>query len=244
MLASAVRLVCVIPARLGSSRLPGKPLRLLRGEPLVRLVARRALALDLPDAAVMVASDDRRVLEAVADLPVGVWLTDAGHRSGTERVAEVAARAGLEAADVILNVQGDEPFLPREAVVGALGRVEGGDDVGTAAQPLTPEARRSPHRVKVEVDGRGRALRFYRTPEPPACSVRAAAFQHIGVYAYRASTLARWVGMTPVDEERAEGLEQLRPLRHGLSIGVAVVSAAVPHGIDTEHDLQMAEAAL
>jgi 3-deoxy-manno-octulosonate cytidylyltransferase (CMP-KDO synthetase) len=210
---------------------------------LIRIVTRRALAFDLPGD-VVVASDDQRVLDAVAALGVDCVLTGAGHASGTERVAEVAARRGLADADLVLNLQGDEPFLPREAAVGALDRVRAGDDIGTAAQPVTPEGRRDPHRVKVEVDGRGRALRFYRTPSPPVCGFQSPAFQHLGVYAFRAAALRTWVALPRADGEITEGLEQLRPLAHGMRIGVAVLSAAAPHGIDTEHDLRLAEALL
>lgn len=210
---------------------------------MIRRVVRRALAFNLP-ATVVVASDDRRVLDAVADLDVRGVLTDAGHTSGTERVAEVLSRSDLGDAELVLNLQGDEPFLPREAAVGAVDRVRSGDDIGTAAQPLSANGRRDPNRVKVDVDGRGRALRFYRTPALPSCGVPTPTFQHLGVYAYRPATLHRWVTLPTVDEERAEGLEQLRPLAHGLRIGVAVLPDAVPHGIDTEHDLRLAEALL
>jgi 3-deoxy-manno-octulosonate cytidylyltransferase (CMP-KDO synthetase) len=221
--------------------LPGKPLRLLRGEPLIRVVARRALDLGLgPN--VVVASDDPRVLDAVAGLGVDGILTSPTHASGTERVAEVVTRRGLADSDLVLNLQGDEPFLPRDAAVGALDRVRAGDDVGTAAQPLDPDGRRDPNRVKVELDGRGRALRFYRTPGPAACAFPAPAFQHLGVYAYRAAALRAWLALPAVPEERAEGLEQLRPLAHGLTVGVAVLPVTAPHGIDTERDLQLAEA--
>lgn len=236
-----MRLVCVIPARVGSSRLPGKPLRLLGGEPLIRVVARHALDLDL-GGAVVVASDDQRVLDTVAPLGVRGILTASTHRSGTERVAEVVTRPEYEGADVVLNLQGDEPFLPREAAVGAVERVRAGDDVGTVAQPLEQAAWRNPHRVKVEVDGRGHARRFFRTPVVPACSRREPTFQHVGVYAYRPDTLRRWVALAPGEEERAEALEQLRPLAHGFTIGVAILAGSVPHGIDTEDDLRLAEA--
>ena len=238
-----MRLVCVIPARYDSTRLPGKPLRLLGGEPLIRVVTRNALSLELPGD-VVVASDDQRVLDAVAGLGVDGVLTEAGHASGTARVAEVVAQRGLGPADLVLNLQGDEPFLPREAAMGALARVQAGDDIGTAAHPLTEESRRDPNRVKVELDGRGRALRFYRTPTPPACRFQAPAFQHLGVYAYRPATLRTWVTLPEVAEETTAALEQLRVLAHGLRIGVAVLPAAAPHGIDTEHDLRLAEARL
>lgn len=238
-----MRIVCVIPARYHSTRLPGKPLRLLGGEPLVRVVARRAAEYALGDA-VVVASDDRRVLDAVAGLAVETVLTAATHASGTERVAEVARRRGLVDADLVLNLQGDEPFLPREAAMGALERVRAGDDVGTAAQPLPSDGWRDPNRVKVELDGRGRALRFYRTPAGRAWARAASTFQHLGVYAYRAGTLRAWLALPRAADELSEGLEQLRPLAYGLRIGVAVLPISAPPGIDTEHDLQRAEARL
>ena len=238
-----MRLVCIIPARYHSTRLPGKPLRLLGGEPLIRVVARRARDFGLADE-VVVASDEQRVLDAVAGLDVDGVLTSTAHRSGTERVAEVAARRGLADRDLVVNVQGDEPFLPRAAAAGAVERVRAGDDVGTAAQPLGPDGRRDPNRVKVEVDGRGLARRFYRTPEPAACAFGAPVFQHLGVYAYGVASLRAWLALPGVEEERTEGLEQLRPLASGMRIGVAVLPAAAPHGIDTEHDLQLAEASL
>jgi 3-deoxy-manno-octulosonate cytidylyltransferase (CMP-KDO synthetase) len=238
-----VRLVCVIPARLGSNRLPGKPLRLLGGEPLIRRVVRRASALGL-DAPVVVASDDPGVLAAVAGTGAVGLLTAPDLRSGTERVAAAMDDPAFPPADIVLNLQGDEPFLPADAAAGAVRRVREGDDVGTAAHPLTPDAWRNPHRVKVDVDRRGYAQRFYRTPGPPACTFHAPTFQHVGVYAYRPAALRRWVTLPPLDAERDEALEQLRPLAHGMRIGVAVLDGAVPPGIDTEDDLRLAEALL
>lgn len=238
-----MRLLCVIPARLGATRLPYKPLRLLGGEPLIRVVARRALAMDL-GGPVLVASDDERVLAAVAPLGVAGVLTSPAHDSGTERVAEVAGLAEYAGAEVVLNLQGDEPFLPRAAALGAVARVRAGDDVGTAGQAVSPTDWRDPQRVKVEVDGRGHARRFYRTPGPSGCGGRAPTFRHIGVYAYRPDALARWVALPPTVEERAEGLEQLRPLHHGMRIGVSALADSTPHGVDTEEDLRLAEAFL
>jgi len=193
---------------------------------------------------VIVASDDQRVLDAVAETGAVGVLTGAGHRSGTERVAEAAAHPAVRDADIVLNLQGDEPFVAADAARGALARVREGDDVGTAAQPLSQEAWRDPHRVKVELDGRGRAVRFYRTPAAPACTRRAPTFQHIGVYAYRPAALARWVALPPTAAECEDGLEQLRPLEHGMRIGVAVLPGGAPHGIDTEDKLRLAEALL
>jgi 3-deoxy-manno-octulosonate cytidylyltransferase (CMP-KDO synthetase) len=204
-------------------------------------VTRHALELEL-GGPVVVASDDERVLDQVATLEVRPMLTAATHRSGTERVAEVASHAEFADVDVVLNLQGDEPFLPRGAALGAVQRVREGNDIGTAAQPLDATGWRNPARVKVEVDGRGRARRFFRTPTPVACGRRAPAFQHLGVYAYPPAILQRWAAAPPVPEEATEALEQLRPLALGLSIGVATVAERVPHGIDTEDDLRAAEA--
>lgn len=238
-----MRLVCVIPARYASTRLPGKPLRLLGGEPLIRHVIRRVQGFGL-EADIVVASDDTRVLDAAVPLGVRTTLTRGTHRSGTERVAEVVARPEFADAGIVLNVQADEPFLPAAAARGAVERVRRGDDIGTAAQPLGAEARRDPHRVKVEVDGQGRARRFYRTPPPPACAGRSATFQHLGVYAYRPATLDRWMALPPALGEVVDGLEQARPLAHGMGIGVALLGDTAPHGIDTEEDLRLAEASL
>lgn len=230
-----MHLLTVIPARLGSSRLPCKPLRLLAGEPLIRAVVRNALGMRLPGRLV-VATDDRRVADAVAPLGVPAVLTDPAHGSGTERVAEVAALSRYRGSDIVVNLQGDEPFLPRAAVDAALAHVQRGDDIGTAAQP--PGERDDPNRVKVAVDGHGRALGFFRR------GGQGTIFQHIGIYAFTPAKLNHWVRLPAVPDEARHGLEQLRPLGHGMTIGVGVLTAPVPHGIDTEEDLRMAEALL
>jgi len=239
-----VRILCVIPARLGSTRLSQKPLRLIAGEPLISLVARRILDFEL-DVRVVVATDDARVVEAVSGLPVETVLTAASLGSGTERAAAVLERPEYERHDLVLNVQGDEPLIERAAVCGAVDRVVvSGDDVGTAAAPLSPGDLRDPQRVKVMVDGRGRAVEFFRTPEAPACSRRQAVFQHLGVYAYRAAALRRWVALPRTAEEERERLEQLRPLAHGFTIGVAVQATPAAPAVDTEEDVREVESRL
>jgi 3-deoxy-manno-octulosonate cytidylyltransferase (CMP-KDO synthetase) len=234
-----VRLLCVVPARIGSTRLLEKPLRLIGGEPLIRHVARRVLELDVTTD-VVVATDDVRVADAVGDLPVVPVLTPSTCTSGTERVAVVIRRPEYSRFDVVLNVQGDEPFVAREAVVGALERVRAGDDIGTAAGPLSEDAWRDASRVKVSIDGRGRALRFFRLPGARGCPHPEAVLQHVGVYAYRRAALLRWTALPPVPEERTESLEQLRPLAHGMTIGVALVAETTP-GVDTPEDLEAIE---
>ena len=207
------------------------------------MVARRALELDLPGP-VVVASDDERVLEAVAPLGVRGVLTRSDHRCGTERVAEVVSSPGYREAEVVVNLQGDEPFIPADAVHGAVERVRAGDDVGTAAQPLDGHGP-SASVVRVAVDDAGQAVSFFRDAVPPrGRSARHAVLEHIGVYAYTPRRLLAWLALPPTPDERDQGLEQLRPLHHGWRIGVATLAAREAHSIDTETDLRLAEAML
>lgn len=202
----------------------------------------RELRLGAP---IVVATDHDRVADAVEPLGVEVVLTPATCRSGTERVATVAALPPFRRFPVILNVQGDEPFVAQEAVRGALERVQMGDPIGTAGTPLDAGALLDRNRVKVMVSGRGRALRFTRMLAAgdlrgPGVEV----LQHVGVYAYTRAALMRWVSLPAVTEEIAQGLEQLRPLAHGIPIGVARVRGPAVPGVDTEEDLARAEAYL
>ncbi|MGH7590125.1 MAG: cytidylyltransferase domain-containing protein, partial [Gemmatimonadales bacterium] len=151
-----MRLLGVIPARLGSTRLPNKPLQLLAGEPLVTRVISRIRQLGIVEELV-VATDSPMVVEVVARTDTPVVLTRADHPSGSDRVAEVAALPAYRGYDVIVNLQGDEPFLSAEALAGAVERVRAGDDIGTAAAPLDPSQVGEPGRVKVVTDVRGRA---------------------------------------------------------------------------------------
>jgi 3-deoxy-manno-octulosonate cytidylyltransferase (CMP-KDO synthetase) len=240
-----MRVLGVIPARLGSTRLPNKPLQLLAGEPLITRVIQRVLEHGLTDELV-VATDSPMIVQVVERAGVRAVLTDPGHPSGTDRVAEVAARPEYRGFEVVANVQGDEPFVGREALAGALARLERGDDIGTAAAPLDPALADDPSRVKVVTDAAGRALYFSRAPIPfrrdPRESGDDLYRQHIGIYAYSRDALARWVAAPPSAAELAERLEQLRALHLGLSIGVAALTEAALPGIDTGDDLRRAEA--
>jgi 3-deoxy-manno-octulosonate cytidylyltransferase (CMP-KDO synthetase) len=240
-----MRVLGVIPARLGSTRLLHKPLQLLAGEPLVTRVIQRVQRLGLVNELV-VATDSTMVARVVELSGVRAVLTRESHRSGTERVAEVAGRPEYADHEVVVNVQGDEPFLAHAALAGALGRVAAGDDVGTAAAPLGPEAAHDPGRVKVVADSRGRALYFSRAPIPYLRDRgRAPAdlyWQHVGVYAYRRQALAEWTRQPPAPAEEAERLEQLRALHYGLTIGVARLDSPAQPGVDTPEDLRRAEA--
>ena len=237
----AVQVLCVIPARIGSTRLPHKPLRLLSGEPIVRHVARRARELDFA-ARVVVAADHPRVVDAVSGLGVDAVLTDPALGSGTERVATVSGLPDHAHFPIVLNIQGDQPFFPLEAVMGALQRVRVGDPIGTVGSSIVGNDLTDRNRVKVVVDAAGRALRFSRVmPASFAWQCEVDVLYHIGIYAYRRSVLKQWLRWRPAPGERTEGLEQLRPLHHGLTVGVARVGGPVASAIDTEQDLAKAE---
>jgi 3-deoxy-manno-octulosonate cytidylyltransferase (CMP-KDO synthetase) len=240
--------LAVIPARLGATRLPRKPLRLLGGAPLVVRVWERVAALGVADR-VVVATDSAEVADAAAAAGADVALTRSEHPSGTDRVAEVAARAEYAGAEAVLNVQGDEPFVSAAAVRGALDMVRArGFALGTAAVPAGDGARARADVVKVVTADDGRALYFSRAGIPfvrdaaDRAAAEALVLQHVGVYAYRPEALARWVALPEHPLERCERLEQLRPLAAGLAIGVALVREPAAPGIDTEADLLDANA--
>ena len=240
-----MRVLGVIPARLGSTRLPNKPLQPLAGEPLITRVIERVLEHGLIGELV-VATDSPLVVQVAERSGVRAVLTDGRHQAGTDRVAEVAARSDFVAFDTIVNIQGDEPFLTREALAGALGRVEQGDDIGTAAAPLDPALAGDPSRVKVVTDARGRALYFSRAMIPhrrePDDSSDGLYWQHLGIYAFTRAALVRWVTLPPCEAELAERLEQLRALHYGMTIGVARLQEPALPGVDTVEDLRRAEA--
>jgi 3-deoxy-manno-octulosonate cytidylyltransferase (CMP-KDO synthetase) len=229
----------VIPARLGSSRLPRKPLLPLAGEPLVLWVVRRVVDARICDR-VVVATDAPEIASVVERAGHEAVLTSPAHQSGTERVAEVAVNKAFSGFDVVLNVQGDEPLVAPEALHGAVARVRGGDPIGTAAGDLDSSLATDPSRVKVVVDVGGRAVYFSRAPIPfdrdGAGDVRY--YQHVGVYAYTPDALLHWVRLAPVPEERWERLEQLRPLLRGMPIGVALFPGPAAPGVDTADDLR------
>lgn len=239
----------VIPARLGSTRLPGKPLRLLGDRPLIQRVAERVLGLGL-DATVVVATDDDQVAAVARNAGVTAVLTRRDHASGTDRVAEVVARPEYAGATLIVNVQGDEPFVARETVLAAIGPVASGRcGIGTAACKAPPSVLREPSIVKVVRGDDGTALYFSRAPIPhlrdggDRALLEGAVLQHVGVYAYRPEALRAWVALPPALLERIEQLEQLRPMAHGMPIGVGITPGTALPGIDTEDDLRRANAA-
>ena len=241
-----MKTLAVIPARLGATRLPRKPLRLLAGLPLVVRVLERVRELRIADRCV-VATDSEAIRAEVLRAGGEAVLTDASHPSGTDRVAEVAARAEYRGYGAILNVQGDEPFVAAEALRGALEQVTTRDfPLGTAAVRTTPDILARPDVVKVVTADDGAAMYFSRAPIPflrdetDAAERDARILHHVGVYAYTPEALASWVALPVHPLERIERLEQLRPLSHGMRIGVAVLDVSARSGIDTEADLEQA----
>ena len=244
-----MKTLAVIPARLGSTRLPRKPLRLLAGLPLVVRVWQRVVETGVADR-VIVATDSTEIVDAVREHGGEVVMTRNDHPSGTDRVAEVASRPEFRSFEAVVNVQGDEPFVSREAIVGAARMVtDAGFPLGTAAVRATTAILREPDVVKVVAADDGRALYFSRAGIPylrDAESARDAAtqsdrvWQHLGVYAYDRQALMRWVALPPSALEEIERLEQLRPMSAGIPIGVALIDEPFRPGIDTEADLERA----
>lgn len=240
----------VIPARYASSRFPGKPLVQLEGLPMIQRVWNQARASGAT--AVVIATDDERIAGVARSFGAEVAMTDPDHRSGTDRVAEVAARRGWGSTDIIVNLQGDAPLVPPASIrtVAELLAAHGSAAMATLSTPIRDlDEYRSPHVVKVVSDAAGRALYFSRSPIPAAghggngaSPALPRSFRHIGLYGYRSGALAGLAATPPCYLEECEQLEQLRALWLGLEIRVAV--APEPHGpdVDTPADLAAAEA--
>ena len=232
----------VIPARLGSTRLPEKPLQPLGGVPLIVRVAERIQAHGVADRLV-IATDAEAIASVVRAAGFEAVLTGPRHPSGTDRVFELAGLDEFSRYDEILNVQGDSPFMSAGAVFGALRQLRKGFDLGTAAVPLDPDAAQDPSRVKVVTDVRGRALYFSRAAIPfnPRPEPDHWYWQHLGVYAYGRTALQRLGSSAPSRLELTERLEQLRALELGLSIGVELLHEPAVPSVDTADDLDRAE---
>ena len=238
----------VIPARHGSSRLPGKPLLEIAGKPMIAHVCERALA---AGSEVYVATDDERIAAAVAGLPVTAVMTRADHASGTERIAEAAEQLGWPDGTAIVNLQGDEPLMQPGLVrrLAASLMAEDSAQVATLAAPITAAAEVfDPNAVKLVLDRCGHALYFSRAPIPwhrdgftatnPALPDGFSWLRHIGIYAYTAGFLRRYVNWPASPLEAVESLEQLRILWQGERIRVLTVDSAPPAGVDTAADLE------
>ena len=231
----------VIPARWSSTRLPGKPLLPLAGKPIVQHVWDRCRKVRGADA-VIVATDDMRIAEAAFDFGADVAMTSPKHPSGTDRIAEVAKN--LAGFDIVLNVQGDEPFIQPALVdqLAAALQAEQSVQMSTAACALDPSDLENPNCVKVVTDLAGNALYFSRSPIPCDRDGDAgpARLRHLGIYGYRRKFLLEFVKWKQTPLEKSEKLEQLRALEHGAKIRIVKTKPAGP-GIDTPEDLKAAE---
>ena len=243
--------VVAIPARHASTRLPGKPLALLGGKPLVLRVAERALQAGARE--VWVATDDARIADALANTSAKVAMTASTHLSGSDRLAECSRIAGWSDDAIVVNLQGDEPFAPPAGIrtVAETLAASGAEMATLATEILDPEQFFDPNTVKLVRAGNGDALYFSRAPIPwhrdafardKRALMPGECLRHIGIYAYRAGFLRRFATLPPGRLEQIESLEQLRALEAGARIAVAKTPTEFPPGVDTPEDLERAEA--
>lgn len=238
----------VIPARYGSTRLPGKPLLDILGKPMVQRVweqAQRSTA-----ARVVIATDDARIVDIARAFGAEVCMTRPEHPSGTDRLQQVARELGLADAHIVVNVQGDEPLIPPQVIdqVAANLAAHARAGIATLCEQITTHAElTSPNAVKVVRNADGMALYFSRAPIPyprdafmqdrEVMPATGNWYRHIGIYAYRTRFLHRYVTWPPAPQEQLECLEQLRALHHGVDIHVDEACQRVPAGVDTQDDL-------
>ena len=252
----------VIPARYASTRLPGKPLVDILGEPMIVRVVRQAALIDVQS--ITVATDDERVLATVKTAGYDAMMTSPDHESGSDRVKEVADRIGFASEDIVINLQGDEPLLPLQALQVLIEGLQANEGCGmaTLSEPIDSfEMLGNPNVVKVVLNERSRALYFSRAPIPyprdvwsPTDTLPSAEIsellndgvvrRHVGIYGFRMHGLARFVALPPSRLESIEKLEQLRWLEAGEDLLVLDAGVVVPGGIDTQADLDRVLAAL
>lgn len=233
----SARVVAIVPARYGSTRLPGKALALIDGKPMIQHVHARAAAASRVDA-VLVATDDERIAAAVDAFGGTAVMTGTYHPTGTDRLAEVAAAL---TGDIIINVQGDEPLIDATAIDACVQSLTDHptDVMSTIRRPLADDEDVNPAVVKVVVDQDDVALYFSRAPIPHVRYGNATPprWAHLGLYGYRRTFLLQLAALAPTPLEQAESLEQLRVLEHGFRIRcVATVSTSI--GVDTAEDLE------
>ncbi|MCP3668053.1 MAG: 3-deoxy-manno-octulosonate cytidylyltransferase [Gammaproteobacteria bacterium] len=245
----------VIPARYASTRLPGKPLLDIAGKPMIQHVYERALESGADE--VVIATDDKRIVERVEQFGAMVCMTDEAHRSGTDRIAEVARIKNWGADEIVVNLQGDEPDMPPELVAQVAEDMIAHRDASVTTLATAVTDRQSlfdSNVVKVVMDEAGYALYFSRAPIPwyrdefdksaQKLPVDGELYRHIGLYAYRVGFLEAYVDWPPSVIEKAESLEQLRVLSKGHRIHVSLAAKPPGHGVDTEADLARSRQAL
>ena len=247
---SDLNFIVVIPARYGSTRLPAKVLLDIAGKPMIQRVYEQAKKSKASD--VIVATDDSRIGSVVEGFGGVACLTAKTHKSGTDRVQEVAKKFGLLEDQIVVNVQGDEPLIPPEAINQvARDVIAKGAQIATLAEVITESTEfHNPNVVKVVLDEEGYALYFSRAPIPwmriddleeqvmlPK-NDQIHALKHIGIYAYRVSLLNEYITWDESELEQIEKLEQLRALSHGINIYIGISKRPIPPGVDTEQDLR------
>lgn len=234
-----MKTICVIPARYSSTRLPGKPLKDICGVPMIcRVYDRAKLAKNISE--VIVATDDERILDAVEKHSGKAVMTRADHKTGTDRLAEVAEK--FSDADLIVNVQGDEPLIEASLIdelVAQFVEDENLQMATVATELIDAEEMQNPNNVKVVFDKNNNALYFSRSLIPyPRNSGISKVYKHIGIYAYRRNFLLNYAKMESTPLEQTESLEQLRALENGYKIRV-IISDCKFVGVDTEEDLKL-----
>jgi 3-deoxy-manno-octulosonate cytidylyltransferase (CMP-KDO synthetase) len=225
----------IVPARMASTRFPGKPLADLAGQPIVQWVHERALQAKTVSR-VIVATCDTEITDAVVGFGGEAVMTSDRHRSGTDRIAEAAQSID---ADIIVNVQGDEPLIDPESIDRAVEPLLQDREIvmSSLMVPIDRDAAADPNLVKVVVDVEGFALYFSRSPIPYERNPAMRTYGHIGLYAYRRDFLLRFASLDPTPLEQAESLEQLRALEHGFKIMMVEVADRAL-GVDTPEDLE------
>ncbi len=233
-----MKTICIIPARYSSTRLPGKPLKDICGKPMICRVYERAKNSKLADE-IIVATDDERIFQAVEKNSGRAMMTRADHKTGTDRLAEVAEK--FPDAEVIVNVQGDEPLIEASLIDELIEQFadENLQMATVATELFDEEEMKNPNNVKVVIDKKNNALYFSRSLIPyPRNAGKAKVYKHIGIYAYRRNFLLDYAKMEPTELEKSESLEQLRALENGFKIRV-IKSDCKFIGVDTEEDLKL-----
>ncbi|GEA58993.1 3-deoxy-manno-octulosonate cytidylyltransferase [Vibrio comitans] len=242
----------IIPARYQSTRLPGKPLADICGKPMIEHVYRQAIQAGADQ--VIIATDDQRVADVATGFGGSVCMTSPDHESGTERLAEVVEKMGIAPDHIVVNVQGDEPLIPPVVIA------QVADNLAASTAPMATlgvaiedaEEAFNPNAVKVVTDNQGYALYFSRATIPwdrdqfadDKSQLNQPLMRHIGIYAYRAGFISKYINWAPSALEKIESLEQLRVLWYGEKIHVALAKQTPPPGVDTPEDLEAVRALL
>ncbi len=233
----------VIPARFASSRLPGKPLKQLQNQTMIEHVIDKALKSNAEE--VLVATDDDRIKEVVLRKGIACEMTSMDHQNGTDRITEVALKKAWPSDTIVVNLQGDEPLMVPSLLDQVANMLEQDSNAAIASLclPLHDfDSLQNPNIVKVVFNKNNYAQYFSRAAIPyPRDNEKFTAYRHLGLYAYRVSTLKKLLTLNPTEHEQTEKLEQLRALDYGLNIKMAIANGVPGHGVDTPEDLARVE---